>query len=131
MRLDFGGARERPVGVAIGLLRLALCDRNPRTRRQRHRQVPAPHHRDGIVCPAAGRDQITTRKGNLRYWVDIHHPQLGTQPLRGRLARIGRGRYITCGQARRSQRRVAEALDEPTDLRCGLDRRVGRGSRRS
>ena len=35
VRLDFGGTRERVVGVALSLLRLTLCDRHAGARGQR------------------------------------------------------------------------------------------------
>ena len=61
-----GGTCERVVGVAFGLLRLTLRDRHPGARGQRHHQEPAGRCRDGVVGPAAGRDQIPARQRGLR-----------------------------------------------------------------
>ena len=53
------------MGVALGLFRLTLRDRNAGTRRQRRRQEPPGACRDGIVNPASGGSEVTARQGNL------------------------------------------------------------------
>ena len=63
--LDFGGDRERVMGVALGLIRLTLRDYDAGARRQRHHQVPARCRRGGVIRPAAGRDQIPARQCGL------------------------------------------------------------------
>ena len=84
IRLDAGGDRERVVGVAFGLFRLTLRDRHPGARRQRPRYQPVVFD-DGVVGPAAGRDQIPTRQRGLR---------IGTRPT----AAVA-GRTLMCCQA--------------------------------
>ena len=72
MCVNVGGDRERVVGVAFGLLGFTLSDRHASPRPQRHGQVPAPHHRDGLVGPLSRRDQIAACQSNLGHGVDIH-----------------------------------------------------------
>ena len=46
---NFGGTRERVVGVAFAALGVSLCDRHAGARRQRPRQVEAGSGRAALV----------------------------------------------------------------------------------
>ena len=58
VRLDFGGTRERVLGVALGLLRLTRRDRHAGARCQRPHQPPAGRGRDRLVGPATRGSEI-------------------------------------------------------------------------
>ena len=65
VRLGAGGDHQRFVGVALGLFGLALCDRHKGPRGPREQLVPTRNHRDNVVGPSAGGDQITIRECGL------------------------------------------------------------------
>ena len=116
--------RERVVGVAFGLLRLTLRDRHAGARGQRPHQPPAGRRRDGVVGPAAGRDQIPARQRGLRTAGAQHRRRRrrhDTHVLPGRLARVLRRRSIAGGQGRVRQRQVGDARGEPAKLGGGLE----------
>jgi hypothetical protein len=50
------------MGIALGLFRLTLEDRDEGAHGQSKRQVPAGRRRDGVVRPASGRGQIPARQ---------------------------------------------------------------------
>ena len=129
VRLDFGGTRERVVGVALSLVWLTLCDRHAGARRQRVRQERARHCRYGVVGPAAGRDQIPARKRGLRTEDSLQPRRLGhgTHEWPARLGRVLRRRSIAGGQGRYSQHVVGGDRFKPAQLGSGLDGRVGGG----
>ena len=53
LHLDFSGARQRTLGVALGLFWLALRHQNASAPRQRPRQIPPLSYRHGIVSQTA------------------------------------------------------------------------------
>jgi hypothetical protein len=60
------------VGVAFGLLRLTLEDRDEGAGSQRKGQVPPGRRRDGVVGPASGLGQIPARqRARLGYLAGI------------------------------------------------------------
>jgi hypothetical protein len=66
-----GCAGQGVIGVAVGPPVLALRNRDPSTRRQRRRQVPACRHGHGVVGPVAGRGEVAARQCNLSRRVEI------------------------------------------------------------
>ena len=135
VRLEFGGARQRVVSVAFGLLRLTRRDRHPGARRQR----PSAEHQpvvvdDGLVGPATGGSEIPVCQRGFGIPDALqspprHHSRQSV--LAGGLARLVRRRDIPGGQGRASQRQVPETRAPPAKLRAalkgGLGRRPGRG----
>ena len=63
--LGAGGDHKCFVGVALGLFGLTLCDRHKGPHGPREHLVPTRDHRDDVVGPSAGGDQITTRECGL------------------------------------------------------------------
>ena len=97
-----GGARERVVGVAFGLVWLTLRDRHAGARRQRRRQEPAGRRRDRLVGPAAGRDQIPARQRGLRTEDALHRRRYWGTALRcGQAASIA-SRAVAASPAARA-----------------------------
>ena len=116
VRLEFGGARERVVGVALGLVWLTRRDRHAGARRQRHDQKSAGCCRDGLVGPAAGREQIPARQRGLRTIRATHRRRrLGqeTHVLPRRFGRLQGRRRIAGGQGRDARHRVGQARVDP------------------
>ena len=64
VRLDFGGARERLVGVTLGLSG-SPCAIATRARVVSASDRNGPSCRYGVVGPAAGRDEIPARQRGL------------------------------------------------------------------
>ena len=123
--LDFAGTCERVVGVAFGLVRLTLRDRHPGARRQRHRQVTAGCRRDGVVGPAAGRDQIPARQRGLgteaRPAAAIWGKALSVRPG------LGASRAVAASPAARAAQPTPSRPGprQSAKLGGGLDGRVG------
>ena len=132
MRLEFGGARQRVVGVAFGLLGLTLCDRHPCARGQRPHHDPSRRCRDRLVGPAPSGDQIPARQRGLRNdGAQVRRiPRRETPVLPGRRGRVPRRPNIAGGQGRVSQREITNARDEPAKLGGGLEAGLGRGAGR-
>ena len=134
VRLEFGGTRERVVGVALGLFWLTLRDRHPGARRQRVRQERAGRCRHGVVGPAAGRDQIPARQRGLRALRRAAPPPSAGRTLRCcRPASVASCAVAASPAARAAirQRPVGDARVKPAKLGGGLDGRVGGGPGRS
>ena len=133
VRLDFGGARQRVVGVALGLLRLTRRDRHPGADRERQRQLPAGCSRDGLVGPAAGGGEIPVCQRGLGIPDALQCRRATTHDnhvLAGGLARLVRRRAIPGGQGRESQHYVPEYRAPSAKLRAALKGRLGRRSGR-
>ena len=126
--------RERVMGVAFGLFRLALRDRDAGARRQRRRQVPARRRRD------------TASSAQRRAAVEIAARQRGLRPSRCDLHRRHGAGHSAAARPPRSrpappQHRRRPGPRQPTlrsrrpgelaQLRGGLDGRVGRGPGRA
>jgi hypothetical protein len=133
VRLDFGGTRERVVGVAFGLIRLSLRDRHAGARDQRPHQEPAGRHRDGVIGPAASRGEIPAGQCGLRTERALHRRGRGQDTVvpPGRLGRVQRRRNISGCQGREDRCWVGGAREEPAQLGRGRKGRVGRGPGRA
>ena len=135
VRLHVGGARERVVGVAFGLFRLTLRDRHAGARGQRSdSQPPAGRRRDGLVGPAAGRDQIPARQRGLRIQNAPHRRRLRAgHSCAGQAASLASCAVAASPAARAAvaNAAVGDARGHPAKLGGGLDGRVGGGPGRS
>jgi hypothetical protein len=101
VRLDSGAARQRVLGVALGLLRLTRRDRHAGAGGQRPRQPQAAAGRDRLVGPAAGGGEIPVCQGGLGIPDALPCRRATTQNsnvLSGGLARLVRRRAIPGGQ---------------------------------
>ena len=111
------------MGVALGLLWLTLCKRHSGARGQRpHQHGPALRHRDPVVGPAPGRDQIAARHRGMRDdGAQVRRkPRRETPVLPGRRGRVQGRLDIAGGEGRVSQREVSNADGDPAEFGRGL-----------
>ena len=127
--LDSGGARQRVVGVAFGLIRLTRGDRHAGAHGQRPRQPPAGRGRDSVIGPAAGGGEIPVRQRGLGIPDALQCRRATTHDnhvLSGRLARLVRRRAIPGGQGRSSYHCVRHNREPSAKLRAALKGRLSR-----